>query len=82
MSSEIVVALITGICAVIGQYLISRQQSQNREKEEAARDARLEERLKSVEHKLDIHNGYAEKFASLGADIAELKADVKNLYRH
>ena len=42
MSDVIIVAIITGICSVVGQWLISRE-----------REIRLDERLKSVEKKLD-----------------------------
>ena len=48
VSEVIVVAIITGFCSVLGQWLISRE-----------REIRLDERLKSVEKKLDEHNGYA-----------------------
>ena len=70
MSDVIIVALITGFFSVFGQWLISRE-----------REARMDERLKSVEKKLDEHNGYAEKFSDIGADIAAIKTDIKNLYR-
>lgn len=81
MSDAVIVALITGICAVVGQWLISRKQSQDRETAEAVRDQRIEDRLQGVEKKLDIHNGYAEKFAEIGADIAVIKNDIKTLYK-
>ena len=81
MSNEVIVAIITGACAVFGQWLISRQQAQKRKIDEAVRDAKLEDRLKSVEKKIDIHNGYAERFAEIGADIAVIKNDIKTLYK-
>lgn len=81
MSDAVIVALITGICAVVGQWLISRKQSHDRETAEAVRDQRIEDRLQGVEKKLDIHNGYAEKFAEIGADIAVIKNDIKTLYK-
>lgn len=81
MSDVVVVALITGICSVIGQWLISRRQNKDRETAEAVRDQRIEDRLQAVERKLDVHNGYAEKFAEIGADIAVIKNDIKTLYK-
>jgi len=68
MSDVIIVAVITGICSVIGQWLISRE-----------REVRLDERLKSVEKKLDEHNGYAKKFESIQIDIAKISTEIKNL---
>ncbi len=68
MPDVIIVALITGICSVLGQWLISRE-----------REARLDERLKSVENKLDEHNRYADKIGSIQIDIASIKTDIKYL---
>lgn len=79
MSDPVLIALITGFCAVIGQWLISRSQNEKRKVDDAVRDARLEDRLKSVEKKLDEHNGYAKLFGSITTDIAVIKNDIKNL---
>jgi hypothetical protein len=68
MSDVIIVAIITGVCSVIGQWLISRE-----------REIRLDERLKSVEKKLDEHNGYAKKFESIQIDIAKISTKLENL---
>lgn len=81
MSDPVLVALITGLCAVAGQWLISRSQNEKRKVDEAIRDARLEDRLKSVEKKLDEHNGYAQRFSTIQTDIAVIKNDIKTLYR-
>ena len=68
MSEVIIVALITGFCSVMGQWLISRE-----------REARLDERLKSVEKKLDEHNKFSDKIGGIQADIASIKNDIKNI---
>ncbi len=68
MSDVIIVAIITGLCSVFGQWLISRE-----------REARMDERLKSVEKKLDLHNGYAEKFTDIQVSIAEISTEIKNI---
>ncbi len=81
MSDPVLVALITGLCDVVGQWLISRNQNEKRKVDEAVRDARLEDRLRSVERKLDEHNGYASRFAEIQTDIAVIKNDIKTLYR-
>ena len=79
MSDPVLVALITGLCAVVGQWLISRSQNEKRKVDETIRDARLEDRLKSVEKKLDEHNGYAKRFGEISTDIAVIKNDIKHL---
>lgn len=81
MSEGVLIALITGLCAVIGQWLISRSENEKRKVEDAVRDARLEDRLMSVEKKLDVHNGYAEKFSEIQTDIAVIRNDIKTLYK-
>lgn len=68
MSDVIIVAIITGICSVIGQWLISRE-----------REIRLDERLKSVEKKLDEHNRFSDKIGGIREDIASIKTDIRNL---
>lgn len=79
MSDTVLVAIITGLCAVFGQWLISRQQNEKRKVDDAVRDARLEDRLESVERKLDEHNGYAKRFEEIGTDIAVIKNDIKHI---
>ena len=79
LNDIVLVALITGVCSVIGQWLISRRQAKDRETADAVRDAKLEMRLASVEKKLDEHNGYASRFAEIGEDIAVIKNEIKNL---
>lgn len=64
----VIVAIITGIFSVLGQWLISRE-----------REARLDERLKGVEKRLDTHNNYAEKIGQIQIDIAEMAVEIRNL---
>ena len=63
MSEVIIVAIITGVCSVVGQWLISRE-----------REIRLDERLK-----LDEHNGYSKKFEDIQIEIAKISTEIKNL---
>ena len=79
MSEAVIVALITGICAVVGQLIITRQQTAKRRIDEAVRDAKLDDRLARIEERLDSHNSYAEKFVEFGTDIAVIKNDIKTL---
>ena len=81
MSEAVIVALITGVCAVVGQLIITRQQTAKRKIDEAVRDAKLDDRLSRIEERLDSHNSYAEKFVAFGTDIAVIKNDIKTLYK-
>ena len=78
---SIIVAIITGVFAVIGQLLISRNQASKRKVDDAVRAAKLDERLARIEERLDSHNSYAEKFVAFGTDIAVIKNDIKTLYK-
>ena len=68
MSDVIITAIIAGVCSVLGQWLISRE-----------REARMDERLKNVEKKLDEHNGYAQKFEDIQIDIAKISTRLENM---
>ena len=81
MSEAVIVALITGIFAVVGQLIITRQQTAKRKIDEAVRDAKLDDRLAGVERRLDEHNNYASKFSEIQTDIAVIKNDIKTLYK-
>ena len=81
LSDIVIVAIITGICSVIGQWIISHSANEKRKIEDAVRDARLDDRLVGVEKRLDAHNKYAQKFGEIQTDIAVIKNDIKTLYK-
>lgn len=80
--SDVVIAALIGAAASIIVNLINNlQQGKKRAVEEAVKETNLENRLKSIENKLDVHNGYAEKLGQIGTDIAVIKNDIKTLYK-
>ena len=79
MSEAIIIAIIAALGSVIGQWLISRKQSQDRAIAEAERETRLDMRLQGVEKRLDEHNNYASKIGSIQTDIAVIKNEIRNL---
>ena len=88
MSDVVLAALIGAVSAIIVQLIGAWQQKKKRAIEDAIKEERLENRLKSIETKLDTHNGYAEKLGDIQKDIAEVKTniavmqnDIKNLYK-
>ena len=83
LSDSVVTALIVAVSSIVCQVLINRgnrkkQTADDAEKEkaraveEAKRETRLEDRLRSIEGKLDVHNGYAEKLGGIEQSIAEI----------
>ena len=88
MSDAVLAALIGAVSAIIVQLIGAWQQKKKRAIEDAIKEERLENRLKSIETKLDTHNGYAEKLGDIQKDIAEIKTDIavtkndiRNLYK-
>ena len=90
--ATIFAALLSALAAIVVGILNSRSQRKKfsddmkdrdveREKAEAVRDAKLEMWMKTVDKKLDQHNGYAERFSEIGEAIAEIRTDIKNIYR-
>lgn len=81
MSEAVMGALITAVASVIVQFLINANNNRRKKVEDAVRDALMEKRLESIEHKLDIHNGYADKLGNIETSIAVISNEIKNLYK-
>ena len=90
--ATILAALLSALAAIVVGVLNLRSQRKKfademrerdieREKAEAVRDAKLQMWMEGVNKRLDQHNGYAERFSEIGEAIAEIRTDVKNLYR-
>lgn len=77
MNPTVVAALIGAAASIVVNLISVWQQNSKRRIEEAAREAKLEERLKSIEKKLDEHNGYAQKIGSIQQDIAYIKGKLE-----
>lgn len=88
MDSIVMAALIGAVASIIVNLFNNYQQSKKRAIEEAVKEERLQNRLINIEHKLDTHNGYAEKIGGMqkdmnkiSTDIAVMANDIKTLYR-
>lgn len=83
MSETIMAVILTGIFSVIGSYIanktISEKTSRENEVKAALREQRQQDRLEAIEHKLDIHNGYAEKLGSIDISMAAMQKDIEYL---
>lgn len=77
MNPTVQSALIGSITSIIICLLGFWQQNRKRREDEAVRDARLDMTLKSIERKLDEHNGYAEKIGGIQQDIAYIKGKLE-----
>lgn len=88
MSDVALAALFGAVASIIVNLITLIGQNNKRKTEEAVKDERLENRLKSIENKLETHNRYAEKLESIKhdmgeiqTDIAVIKNDIKTLYK-
>lgn len=79
MPEAIMVAVITAVGAVAGQWIIASASKRKDAIAEAKWEQKLNDRLDAIEHKLDIHNGYAEKLGEITTDIAVIKTEIKGL---
>ena len=73
----IIVALITGVCSVVGNFFVSKSYRTKAEQKREVDEAKVEMRLDSIEKKLDVHNGYAEKFGEISVTIAEILTELR-----
>lgn len=76
-------AIIVAILAVLGSYLgnvaLTRRKSREDALAEAEHQAILNERMKSIEQKLDEHNKYAEKLTSIEKSMVSMQKDIEYL---
>ena len=75
------VSIIVGALTLVG-VIISNRATANKARiksaaERATEKQRLDDRLASIEHKLDEHNGYAAKFASITESVIEMRNDIR-----
>jgi C-terminal processing protease CtpA/Prc len=80
MSDVVLAALIGAVASIIVNLISASNQRKKKAVDDAVKDERLENRLKSIEKKLDTHNGYAEKLGDIQTDIAVIKNDIHTLY--
>lgn len=86
ITENIIVAVVTGIFATIGVVVSNVASNRKNSVEQAKRDQKLEDKIQSLSNRVDIHNGYAEKFAEstnsinlLQKDIEYIKGEIKEL---
>lgn len=79
ISESIAVALITGASAVVSNVVISRKRSRQDAIDNALREQRQADRLDRLEHKVDIHNGYAKRFNDIEKSIIRIETKMGDL---
>ena len=84
MSDAVLSALIVAASSIVVQLLINWNNSKKQAVEAAKKEERLNARLERIEstleqnnHKLDVHNGYADKIGDIQQDIAYIKGKME-----
>jgi hypothetical protein len=79
MTEGIIIALITGILAFLGNAILAHQGRVKDTAERARLDERTDQRLLAIEHELTELKAQVREHNGLKQDIAALRADVRNL---
>lgn len=74
---SVLIGVIGGILGILNQISTMRKQQDEALRNQTTRDKEMDDRMKRIEERLDSHNSYAEKFASLTEAIVEMKTDIK-----
>ena len=81
--TPIVVAVITSLGGIIGAYLAvlkgnreTEIKNVQREQRQSDRLDRIDEKISNLEKKVDIHNGYAERFSEIEKTTLLIQNDI------
>ena len=81
MSESVVIAIITGILAVLGSYVGNVSISRKKAREDAIREAKKEQsltdRLDRLEKKVEEHNYWGKKFGDVSESIKGIQKDIE-----
>ena len=79
MTETIICTIITAVAGIVGAYAAVQKGRREDAIKDAVREQKQADRLEAIEHKLDIHNGYAEKLGVIGETIVAMKKDIEFL---
>jgi len=83
MTEGVLIAIVGAFGSAFAAYIAARGAIEKKSREEAIANAQREQRqqdqLEEIKHKLDIHNGYAEKLGDIQLDIAGIHKDIEYL---
>lgn len=81
MSESVVIAIITGVLAVLGSYVGNVSISRKKAREDAIREAKKEQsltdRLDRLEKKVEEHNYWGKKFGDVSESIKGIQKDIE-----
>ena len=77
ITENIIVAVITGVFATIGVVVTNYASNKKNSIDQAKRDQQIQDEIENLSKRVDVHNGYAEKFAESTNNISLLQKDVE-----
>ena len=79
----VIAPIITGVFAIIGQYIISSRKAREQDIKNAIRNQKVSDRLDRIEEnqarqekKLDEHNEYAKRFEEIEKAIVKIETKI------
>ena len=72
-----IIGILGGILGILNQLHNIRKEQTENIKAQAIRDQQMDDRLKSIESKVDEHNGYAKMFSEVRESIVAIETDIK-----
>lgn len=78
MTEAIIVALITAASVIGAQIIIAKQNGKKQDADRARLDQKTDDRLASIERKLDEHNGYADKIGRIELAIVRIEQELSH----
>ena len=79
METSVIVAIITGLCAVFGQWLIARDNKRKSDTEQAVKDAIFQQKIDTLTAKVEEHNGYARMFSETAERLARVEQKLEDM---
>ena len=77
ITETILVALITSGFTFAGVLVANKTSNRRNTIDQAIRDQKIADKLQSLSDRVDVHNGYAEKFADVTTNIELLQKDIE-----
>lgn len=77
MTEAVIVAVVTGLFAIIGQYILAHNQCKQREVEDARWQQKIMDRIDAIEKKIEVHNNYIDRTYELEKKVAVLEQKVE-----
>lgn len=75
----IIVSIIGAVATIAGAFIAVNKGNREKEIKDAQREQWQKDQFEAINHKLDIHNGYAEKFGDISRTMVAMQKDIEFL---